>query len=270
MKPKNILSASITSLLLIMTQCNAQNYPSELDQLVRGASFIFRAKIALMNTVTTDEENVSGAGVAKVTEVIDAPLSLRHIAGQQITVRFSEGTKPHAGEERIFFTEPYWIGESLGVTEKGSIMKGDKLYDSKEISSYIRQARAKQDDEQLKNLLDSSKLVVTGKVIKINIPKGYIRMATEHDPEWREAEIQTEEILKGKTEGKMVRILFASSKDLMFLEAPKLKAGDEGIFITQTTDPTTAKLLQNEYMLLEHSSFLKGKEKIQKIRSLLR
>lgn len=271
MNQKRTLWGSLPIILLIMTQCNpTNNYPGELDKLVPGSSVIFKAKILVLHTVTTDEEDVSNAGVVMVTEVIEAPESFQTITGQEVTVRFSDINSVKVGEERMFFTAPYWIGESLGVTEKGSVMKSDKLYESKEMASYIQQARNKQGDEQLRKMLKEAKLVIVGKVMKVSTPEGYKRMATEHDPEWKEAEIQIEETIKGKTESKTIKILFASSKDVMFMDSPKFKESDEGIFITQATDPGTAKLLRNENMVLEPSSFLRGKEKVKQVKSLLR
>ena len=186
MTQKKILGALIF-LFLINTQCkeSGNNYMNQLDSLVPGASLIFKAKIILLHTVTTEEDDVANAGVVTVTEVIDAPPSFQNLSGQQVTVRFSDINKVKVGEEKVFFTEPYWIGESIGVVEKGSIAKGEKLYDKKDITNYIRQARTRQDDEQIKKLLKDSKLAFTGRVTRIYVPEGYKRQATEHDPEWK-------------------------------------------------------------------------------------
>jgi hypothetical protein len=245
---KIILLSCIAVILMMMTQCKRPGaYPEKLDKLVAGASLIFKGKIVLLHTATTDESDVTNTGVVTVTEVIEAPESFPSISGQQVTVRVTDINKVKVGEERLFFTDPYWIGESIGVREIGSVMKGDKLYENKDISSLIKQGRDKQGDEQLGKTLKGARLVVTGKVVKISEPEGKIRIGTEHDPEWKEAEIQIDETLKG-TADKTVKILFASSKDVMFFKAPKFKEGDEGIFIIQQTDSQTAKLLRNDNM----------------------
>ena len=56
----------------------------------------------------------------------------------------------------------------------------------------------------------------------------------------------------------------------MFEEAPKLKEGDEGIFITQQTDSLRLKSLPNQKVLIEPGSFLRGKERVQHIKTLLK
>ena len=200
--------------------------------------------------------------------MVDAPESFQHITGKQITVRFSDIDKMKVGEERMFFTEPYWIGESLGVLEKGSLMKDNSLYENKDILSLIKQARDNQDNEQLKKLLDSSKLVVTGKVTRIIRPDIKNSIGTEHDPEWRVAEIQVDEVLKGKPETKNLQVLFASSKDVMFFQSPKFAEGDEGIFFPRQTDTVSARIFRIENMVIEPNGFIKGKTKTELIDNL--
>jgi hypothetical protein len=56
----------------------------------------------------------------------------------------------------------------------------------------------------------------------------------------------------------------------MFFQSPKFKEGDEGIFIIQQTDRQTAKLLRNDNMLIDPSGFIRGKERAQHIKSLLK
>ncbi|MFN8257807.1 MAG: hypothetical protein U0W24_19075 [Bacteroidales bacterium] len=271
MKQKKCFMGLIALSLLIMMPFKSPAIQEvKSGKLKLGTSLIFKGTILLLNTVTTDEDDVSNSGVVLVTEVIDAPESFKNITGQQITVRFSDIKQVKAGEERMFFTEPYFIGETLGVIEKGSVLKGEKLYESKDILSYITAVRAKQDDEQLKRYMLESKLVITGRVVSVNEPEGNQRMATEHDPEWKEAEIQIDECLKGKLEVKSVKILFASGHDVMFYQSPKFTKGDEGIFIVRQTDSRTLKLLRNDNMLIDKDGFIRGKEKVEHIKKLLK
>lgn len=268
-RKRNVIT-SITLLLLLMTQCDTPNeYPNELDKLVPGSSLIFKGEVVLLKTLTTDESNVSNAGVVNVSEIIEAPNSFPDTKEMQLTVRFSDIKQIKIGDRRMFFTEPYWIGEAIGVTEIGSITNSNPLYEDKNIISYIKQARDKQDDAVVRKFIDTSNLVVSGKVVSIEIPNSEPMMGTEHDPEWREAEIEVEEMMKGDMEGTRVKVLFASGKDVLYHLAPKFSEGDEGIFIVQQADNDTAKLLNNQYMLIDPSCFLKGKENVAKIRSLM-
>ncbi len=270
MQQKKTFFTGIIVYSLMLMQCSGQNnYPPEMDKLVADAPLVIKAKIILLHTATTDETDMSNTGVVVVSEVIDAPEAFRNIAGQQVTVRFANINKVNVGDEKIFFTDPYWIGASLGVTEKASLGRSDNLFESKDMATLIKQARMKQDDEKLRRVLKESKITVTGKVVRITRPDAPPMIGSEHDPEWREAEIQIEETLKGKADGQTIKVLFSASKDVMFFDAPKFKQGDDGIFIIQQTDQQTIRLMKNENMLIEPSAFIRGRERVNHIKTLL-
>jgi hypothetical protein len=56
---------------------------------------------------------------------------------------------------------------------------------------------------------------------------------TEHDPQWREAEIEVDEVEKGGTKKKKVVVRFPGSDDVRWYKAPKFQPGQEGVFILQ-------------------------------------
>ncbi|HEX5758167.1 MAG TPA: hypothetical protein VF121_03140 [Thermoanaerobaculia bacterium] len=56
---------------------------------------------------------------------------------------------------------------------------------------------------------------------------------TEHDPQWREAEIEVDEVEKGGTGKKKVVVRFPGSDDVRWYKAPKFQPGQEGVFILQ-------------------------------------
>ncbi|HVF62013.1 MAG TPA: hypothetical protein VNJ70_19570 [Thermoanaerobaculia bacterium] len=56
---------------------------------------------------------------------------------------------------------------------------------------------------------------------------------TEHDPQWREAEIEVDEVEKGGTAKKKVVVRFPGSDDVRWYKAPKFQPGQEGVFILQ-------------------------------------
>ena len=201
-------------IVIMMTQCAPKkNYPDELDKMVPGASFIFKGKVLVLHTTLTDEEDVSNTGAVVVNEVLDAPEAIGKMAGEQITVRFADINKVKAGDEMIFFTEPYWVGESIGVEEKASVPKSDKLFEDKEMISHIAKARNKYEEVQLKQTLTEASLVMTGKVMRINEMQEKMTVPTEHNPEWEEAEIQIDEMIKGKNETKGLMVCSAGIKN---------------------------------------------------------
>ncbi len=63
---------------------------------------------------------------------------------------------------------------------------------------------------------------------------------TEHDPQWREAEIEVDEVEKGGTGKKKVVVRFPGSDDVRWYKAPKFQPGQEGVFILQKAAGETA------------------------------
>jgi len=58
------------------------------------------------------------------------------------------------------------------------------------------------------------------------------RPITEHDPQWREAEIEVDEVEKGPRKRRVV-VRFPGSDDVRWYRAPKFQPGQEGVFILQ-------------------------------------
>jgi hypothetical protein len=63
---------------------------------------------------------------------------------------------------------------------------------------------------------------------------------TEHDPQWREAEIEVDAVEKGGTGKKKVVVRFPGSDDVRWYKAPKFQPGQEGVFILQKAAGETA------------------------------
>ncbi len=67
------------------------------------------------------------------------------------------------------------------------------------------------------------------------------RRISEHDPEWREAEIEVDEVVKGGLQTNRVVVRFPGSNDVRWYKAPKFEPGQEGSFILQkSAAPATA------------------------------
>jgi len=96
---------------------------------------------------------------------------------------------------------------------------------------------------------------------------------TEHDPDWQEATIHADSILKGSTASKDFIVHFPGSKDVAWYDSPKLKSGQEGVFLLKqdTISGTPTVMFQNKkvpaYTALNPGDVL-GKEEAQRVRSL--
>ncbi len=106
-------------------------------------------------------------------------------------------------------------------------------------------ARA-QAERDLKDRIDAADVVVSGRVSQVRLPaqpaaaralaaagepvpeEGPI---SEHDPLWREAVIEVNDVIKGSHQPKTVVVRFPSSTDVRWHKVPKFHAGQEGIWV---------------------------------------
>jgi hypothetical protein len=91
-------------------------------------------------------------------------------------------------------------------------------------------------DNDLRASLESADLVVTGRVRRVQAPSVAAlaperRRITEHDPEWQEAVVEVQSVIKGAADGADVVVRFPASMDVMWAAHPKLREGQEGTFI---------------------------------------
>ncbi len=193
------------------------------------AEFIFRGTTVVPRASTINAEDVSDLAIVRVDEILHAPPALAPLRGSDITVRLRDPARARAGDQRLYFANGWHWGESIGVTEVSSI---DSATTEKvqTIRPDIERAREAHADSVLLDRVRAAELVVAGKVVAVR-PSKIPRTPTEHDPEWREADIEVTAVLKGKISGQRLTILFPGTDDPMWYRAPRFTVGTEGIFI---------------------------------------
>jgi hypothetical protein len=155
---------------------------------------------------------------------------LKAFVGKDITVKLRAANSVKPGEERVFFANPWIMGDSIGVVEVGSQPVVAAAADQT-LSADVARGRAAAQDRDLQATLQSAQLVVAGRVAAVKpAPR---QRVTEHDPQWTEADIQVTDVLKGNATG-TVTIVFPASNDVMWYKTPKLKQGQDGLFILRT------------------------------------
>ncbi len=86
----------------------------------------------------------------------------------------------------------------------------------------------------LKSKLDRAEVMVAGEVDSVESAKEFApRSISEHNPDWRWAEVKVSQTLKGKrlVKNGKIRFLFPASLDIAWADYPKFKFRDRGIFI---------------------------------------
>ena len=225
----SFVGLSVLVLLASFSEALAQ---PNLDELTRESTFIVQATVtrlraATMSVVPPSDNTI----VVKVNQVHHAPQSMAQLVGRELTVLVRDPTELTVGDEAVFFANGWLIGEGVAVQEVGR-MKG--RIDS-DVEKRLASAQQTGEDRDLRARIASAELVVAGTVSAVRLrsmsdaPKG----VSEHDPQLREATINVEAVLKGDPSVKEAVVLFPSSLDIAWVNVPKFKVGEEGVWILQ-------------------------------------
>ena len=206
------------------------------------AIFVFKGTIRKLKA-----SNVSQApagertAVVTVDDAVQAPPNLAAYTGHDITVELSGRRKVKTGEKLIFHATPWLYAENLAVRS---------LQEEADFgAASLRTTTATGPHErEIRQRFDTADVVISGKVIATRLPQaasGSTRKSTtseqattrvsEHDPKWREAIIQVEQVHKGKLPKRQVVVRFAASTDVAWRSAPKIQPGQQGYFMLHKT-----------------------------------
>lgn len=204
----------------------------QLVVLARKSTFVFRGTIETLKASTLSIPTEGRTAVVRVDEILDAPSDLRSLGGKQVTVRLLTPAQEKERTSRIFFTDPYSFGRTLGVTETGSLAGGD----SGALRDRLVKARQRIADDALAERLRLALNVVVARVVRVAPAPEYLRGRgiedSEHNPEWYVAILTVSKSLKGAASPQL-EVRFASSRDVMWFGTPKLKPEQEAIFLIQ-------------------------------------
>jgi len=220
---------------------------AKAESSAEEARFVFIGTVRKLRAATMSDVPIDDTtAVVRVVEVIHAPELLAHYAGQDITVRFSARKRLKEGQQAMFYTNGWLFGESVAV---------EALEIEPVTASASRAGRDMGDpvgrlaQRDLRSRFADAKLVVSGRVISVRMPsdvvaarsaraaeRPVVRRISEHDPDWRIAEIQIEKVHKGKLQKDSVSVRFPSSEDVMWYGTPKFHPGQEGFFMLHKVD----------------------------------
>jgi hypothetical protein len=213
--------------------------PSHTDE-TQKPTFVFKGTIKKLKSATMKEVPVNErTAIVTVDQIIEAPQDLGGYSGQDITVQLSGRQKISAGQQMIFHTTSWMYGNSVAVK---SLSQEPVTTKHATILSASGDSVARRAKREQREHFDVADLVVSGKVVAVRLPgdsapgrkrasAGSPEPITEHDPKWREAVIQVDQVYKGAHKKKQVVIRFPASSDVMWHGAPKFHAGQSGYFM---------------------------------------
>lgn len=220
------------------------------------ANFIFQGtvqklKAAAMKNVPVDDRTA----VVRVDQVVEAPKALTGYDGQNITVRLAGRQKVKPGQQLLFHAQGWIFGDGIAV--QALDQEAIKPMHTALLSGVGDPVEHKQRRE-LRQRFDSADVVVSGVVSSVHLPADAHEMQgrrgllaagaepsrvgriSEHDPRWREAVIDIDEVHKGAHTKKQIVVRFPASKDVRWYRAPKFHPGHQGVFMLHKSKTETA------------------------------
>jgi hypothetical protein len=164
----------------------------------------------------------------KIHEVLSGPKALADYKGP-VTLYSENGEQLTRGQQAIFFTRSWLYGASIAVVEVGRLAEAALADLRGEIASNNLAA----ENRKLADRIQQAELVVIGRVVKTEplSEVGRRRVETEHDPQWWTADVQVTSTEKGQAPKGLLLVLFANSRDEMWIDSPKLETGQTWILI---------------------------------------
>jgi hypothetical protein len=227
--------------LLLSAKGEVMAKKTNASALAEDASFVFKGTVLKLKAATMTGITVTTrTATIRVDEIIHGPEALAQYTGQEITVELGGRKKVTKGQQLVFHTNPLLFGDSLAV----------RSIDQQELTPTLA-AAAMPPGDPVKRLVErdvrsraaTADAVVSGRVVSVRVPADVVAVRasavagqpsqriSEHDPDWRIAEVQVDAVHRGNHEGKTAEIRFPSSHDVMWHYAPKLHAGTEGLFM---------------------------------------
>ena len=213
--------------------------PRQTDE-AQQPTFVFKGTIKKLGTATMKDVPVNDrTAVVTVDQIISAPSDLAGYSEQDITVQLSGRRKVSVGQQMIFHTTVWMYGNGVAVRSLSQEPLDSSHATLLGAGDDPIEQRARREKRAH---FDAADLVVSGKVVAVRLPddsvsrrkgvSGEVRgPISEHDPKWREAVIEVDDVHKGAIRKKQVVVRFPASSDALWHDTPKFHPGQEGYFM---------------------------------------
>lgn len=223
---RTVGAALVAAVLALCAQGAAAQPPETVEEMARAAQLIFRGTVQKVGASNLKAIEPAGdTAVVRIDEVLKAPVGLEDFTGREVTVKLRQPGSAKRGERGVFFTRSWLYGESLGLVEVGR-----SSGEAGALRSRIAAASQGEREAKIRERLGRAALVVAGKVVETR-PAAIQEGFSEHDPQWWEAVIEVGSVLKGSHAGKRVVLLFPTSSDVAWFEAPKPQVGWNAVWL---------------------------------------
>jgi hypothetical protein len=252
--------------------------------LTTKSSIIFSGTVSqLAATSFADVPKSAQTIVVKVDSVEKKPAAVSLKKGDSVTVEVKDPSAFQEGAHAKFYTDGWIFGSGIAVKELGHEL-GAAVAPAQAASAGKPSGQGKDEisDQELMDRMKASDFVVVGRVTDVhkwNVPKpksGAPSRVTEHDPDWHEAVVEVQSVLKGgKVKGNKVIVRFPNRNDVAWISSPKFAKNQRGIFCLNRDKSAGASTTSmggqqaNVYTCLGHGDALPISEEAR-LRSLLK
>jgi hypothetical protein len=200
---------------------------------------IFVGTVDAINAVALQSLKASpNTSVVVVEKVVKKPEAIALVRGDRVTVLIEGSSNPlKKGTRALFVTDGWIYGESLAVKvvswePTSNVASAATASDETKATAKVQELA----ERDLRESINSVDIAVVGRVKGIQAPSAselipQRRRISEHEPDWQEAIVEVQEILKGSPGVTEVVVRFPASVDVMWVGYPKFKAGQEGTFL---------------------------------------
>jgi hypothetical protein len=277
------------SLWLALSGCANAAAPqaaSNQATLMAKSSIIFSGTVSqLAATSFADVPKSAHTIVVRVDLIVRKPAAVSLKKGDNVTVEVKDASAFQEGTHATFYTDGWIFGSGVAVKELGHEI-GPAPADAAKAAGAEEKAHGQSpeeiSDQELLDRMNKADFVVVGRVTDVhrwNPPKaksGTPYRVSEHDPDWHEAVVEIQSVLKGgKVKGNKVVVRFPQRNDVAWVNSPKFTKNQQGIFCLnrdQATGVPTTKLggkQVNVYTCLGHGDSLPMSDEAR-VRSLLK
>jgi len=256
---------------------------SDQAALVKQSSIVFAGTVSQLGATSFAGVPKSAQTiVVRVDSVLKKPPAVSLKKGDNVTVELKDPSVFQQGAQATFYTEGWIFGSGVAVKELGHEFKPSSGETSKPPGAdekAVQQTQEQISDEELRDRLNAADFVIIGRVKEVHrwtVPKSAPQRVSEHDPDWHEALIEVQSVLKGgQVKGNSIVVRFPGRNDVAWVHSPKLAKNQQGIFCLnrdQTSGVPTEKVGGRQvavYTCLGHGDSLPMSD-APRVRSLLK
>jgi hypothetical protein len=206
---------------------NGTSPPNRVEAMAAEADLIVHGVVKGL------ADGVATVSVDKIIKPAENAGSARKVAEgfKEVRADLRDAKAVKAGDKATF----YLYGGS--ASNDGFEAEADAIVDPPAAAAPLQAAPPdKAKDQALAQFLDSSDAVVAGVVVKVEPVSP--QPISEHGPDLRRATVQVSDVAKGDKAlaNQRVPVLFASSEDVRWFEAPKFNRLERGTFVLKRSE----------------------------------